>query len=170
MSIWTHVDCIIKVDSKNTIEDFTKIFGKELDTDSPDWNFYRDDKDKYDADFKKWCKKSEKDWDEWEKHPERFLPVGSEGSLHMKTRLQTIVKDTLYPYRYKVEIYGGLRDHYDPDGVIDRIREGINKLKRTCCMKVHIEARNYLNGLCEYNFEDVYFRDKDFYKHIEYTN
>ena len=167
MGIWSHVECVIKVDSREAIDDFTKYFGKEIGTDNISYSSY-ENKDQYFADFEKLIEKHKKEWEAYKEHPEEYLPIGSEGSLHLKSRLQTRVKNTLYPYRYKVEIYGGLRDHYDGEAVIDHIKAGIKKLYKNghCCIKATIDVINDLNGLYQYNFEDTLFRKKDFYNDL----
>ena len=60
MSNWTHIAAIFRVDGFYHDYDFTKIFRKELN--------FNDSIDK---------------WWESQKHPEQFLPLGSEGSLKM---------------------------------------------------------------------------------------
>ena len=171
MGIWTHTDCIVKVDCKNKIDDFHEYFGKELiyQVDSDDYR----DKETWKIDWNRYNAASEKEheinnkkWDEYDVHPELYLPMGSEGSLYLKSRLQTKVKNSYYPYRYKVEIYGGLRDHYSVEDVIECIRIGIAKLKHRhdCMLSADVNVRNYVDGIAKYSFEDRYFRDKDAYK------
>lgn len=171
VGIWTHTNNIVKVDCKNKIDDFSEYFGKEIVYMVHSENYrnkktWKIDWDRYDLAKKKEFESHKKLWDEYKVHPELFLPMGSEGSLHLKSRLLTRVKNSLYPYRYKVEIYGDLRDHYDVEEVIDCIRNGVNKLKarHDCCISTEANVRNYLDGMASYKFEDAYFRNKDFYK------
>lgn len=94
MSNWTHVAAIVRVDGLRFGEEpsigerFEEIFGKEL---------------RYEDNFNV--------WDEADEHPERFLPLGSEGSLTMNVWKNP---DKSCMSAYVVSIFGDLRDHYDP--------------------------------------------------------
>lgn len=91
MSNWTHVAAIFRVDSLEDIN-FEDIFGKELHyTDEPDV------------------------WDEAREHPEKFLPLGSEGSLEMSVWRNP---EDHYTARYTVSVFGDLRDHDRVDEII----------------------------------------------------
>ena len=171
MGIWTHVNCTVKVDCKNKIDEFYQYFGKEIVYRVNSDN-YRD-KETYQIDWERYYADSQKEfvvikqlWDEYKQHPELFLPVGSEGSLHLESRLTTVVKNTVYPYRYKVMIYGGLRDHYDVGEVVDCIRGGIQKIlkRHDCALLAEAKIYNYIDGECTFKYETSYFRDKDAYR------
>lgn len=101
MSNWSHVAGIIRIDAirfeEETVEEATKMFenyfGKELRFDS-----------------------SNELWNEADEHPEKFLPMGSEGSLTMSVWVNPDLK---YITSYTVSIFGDLRDHDDPDAIIE---------------------------------------------------
>ena len=95
MSNWTHVAGIIRVDyikwDEDTPElDFDKLIGKECHD--------------YDA------------FVDADKHPELYLPMGSEGSLQKS--VWTNPDDSCCP-RYVVSIFGDLRDHDSVDEIIE---------------------------------------------------
>ena len=95
MSNWTHVAGIIRVDyikwDEDTPElDFDKLIGKECHD--------------YDA------------FVDADKHPELYLPMGSEGSLQKSVWINP--DDSCCP-RYVVSIFGDLRDHDSADEIIE---------------------------------------------------
>ena len=123
MSNWTHVASVFRIDGlnydndfwseneldaireKNSYEDFIKIimdkaFGKELL-----WG------DEHSV------------WEEANKHPEEFLPRGSEGSLHKSIWINP-VRESLASFT--VSIFGDLRDHYSADEIIEWFKEKCN--------------------------------------------
>lgn len=97
MSNWTHVAGIIRVDYikwDDTPElDFDKLLGKECLWDS-DYEVFED------AD----------------KHPELYLPMGSEGSLQKSVWINP---NDSHITRYTVSIFGDLRDHDSADEIIE---------------------------------------------------
>lgn len=101
MSSWLHVAGIIRIDAvrfkEENVEEATKMFegffGKELCFDS-----------------------GSAMWDEACEHPERFLPLGSEGSLTMSVWVNP---DIVSLASYTVSIFGDLRDCDDPEVIID---------------------------------------------------
>ena len=98
MSNWTHVAGIIRVDRIRVDDDaeeldFDKILGKECL-----WN------------------SSRKVWDDALKNPDKYMPMGSEGSLQKsvwvnpnKGRVDS----------YTISIFGDLRDHDNISEIID---------------------------------------------------
>lgn len=93
MSNWTHVAAIFRVDSlSHEGEDFTKIFGKELD--------YYDSTEK---------------WNEASDRPEHFLPLGSEGSLQMSV-WENPNKNCMDAFT--ISVFGDLRDHDSIEEII----------------------------------------------------
>lgn len=107
MSNWTHVAGIIRVDGLQIDDfggalDFDKLIGKEVLFDSP----------------------SEL-WNEADEHPERFLPLGSEGSLQ-KTVWENPDKSCIAAYT--VSIFGDLRDHDDLHEITEWFRKVCDKL------------------------------------------
>lgn len=104
MSRWTHVAAVVRID------DIGAIFGN-----TTDWNAYFG---------KELCYTSRNHlWDEAEEHPERFLPMGSEGSLTLHI-LENPNKNHLN--RYNVMIFGDLRDYDTPDVILDWFKEKVN--------------------------------------------
>lgn len=95
MSNWSHVAAIARIDHIAVLGtpelDFEEIFGKEI---------------LYEAD--------EELWEEANEYPERFLPMGSEGSLRMNVWVNS---DPHAAARYTVSIFGDLRDHDDAYGI-----------------------------------------------------
>ena len=97
MSNWTHVAGIMRVDYiklEDTPElDFDKLLGKECLW-SSDYEVFED------AD----------------KHPELYLPMGSEGSLQKSVWINP---NDSHIARYTVSIFGDLRDHDSADEIIE---------------------------------------------------
>ena len=105
MSNWTHVAAVARIDSIVGLTpelDFEKVFGKTLG--------YEDGDSK---------------WKEQEEHPERYLPIGSEGSLQMSVWTDP---DPCNMARYTVSIFGDLRDHDSPQEIVDWFKEKIKDL------------------------------------------
>lgn len=103
MSNWTHVAGIIRIDdfrSDNETLDFDKIIGKECTFESPN-----------------------EVWEDMERNPCDYLPMGSEGSLRKSVWINPN-KDCLAAYT--ISIFGDLRDHDDADGIIKWFREKCN--------------------------------------------
>lgn len=105
MSNWTHVAAIFRIDSWRTHDgekNFEKIFGRELNA--------FDERDV---------------WLEADKHPERFLPIGSEGSLEMSVWTNP---DPCCMAAYTVSIFGDLRDHDSTEEIINWFEEKCKEL------------------------------------------
>lgn len=118
MSNWTHVAGIIRVDSFkfNDIEeiDFDKIIGKECLWDSPS-----------------------EVWEDAETNPDKYLPMGSEGSLQ-KTIWRNPDRNCLASYT--VSIFGDLRDHHSTSDIIEWFKEKCKALWiRNAVITVHNE-------------------------------
>ena len=127
MSNWTHVAAIFRIDSLFRTLNCTEIFGKELHYGSP--------LDK---------------WDEAEVHPERFLPCGSEGSLHISVWEDPNESSIA---AYAVSVFGDLRDHDSIDEIIQWFDE---KCKLVNIRQAVITVDNELNGVQTktYEYED----------------
>lgn len=127
MSNWTHVAAIFRIDSFFHTLNCTEIFGKEL--------YYSDPLDK---------------WDEAEAHPERFLPLGSEGSLHISVWKNPNESSIA---TYAVSVFGDLRDHDSIDEIIQWFDE---KCKLVNIRQAVITVDNELNGVQTktYEYED----------------
>ena len=100
MSNWTHAVGIIRLDAirlDDEIPDFDEIIGKECLFESPI-----------------------EVWNDCEKHPEKYLPMGSEGSLQKSVWVNP---NTSCMAAYTVSIFGDLRDHDDPQEIVDWFEE-----------------------------------------------
>jgi hypothetical protein len=96
MSVWTHVAGIIRADGININDnapqpDWDKIVGKEV----------------------LWASGTDV-WEEYENHPERFMPCGSEGSLK-KVIWTNPNKHSMAAYT--ISVFGDLRDYGDLDAI-----------------------------------------------------
>ena len=125
MSNWTHVAAIARIDGwPSDRHDFEKIFGKPLDY--------------YDPPSK---------WEEAEEHPERFLPMGSEGSLSMSVWVNP---DKSCLDAYTVSIFGDLRTHDNPQEIvnwfIDKLCSNDLMVRNAC-----IVAENEWYGAASWN-------------------
>lgn len=105
MSNWTHVAGIVRINlirfeqvkDSECFDWLSGIFGKEVR-----------------------FKSSSTLWDEAYEHPERFLPLGSEGSLTMSVWINPDVSSIA---AITVSIFGDLRDHDSPDEIIDWFKD-----------------------------------------------
>ena len=123
MSNWTHVAGIVRIDTFDTAnpeteEQIRKVFGKAVDWDSP-----------------------EELWEEYHAHPEVFLPCGSEGSLDMTIWINP---DRFCLPRATVSIFGDLRDHDDPNEIVEWFKE---KCSKFWIRNASIVVNNEWNGV-----------------------
>ena len=113
MSVWTHVAAVFRIDgvkeeyrgckfNGSPVIDWDKITGRAI----------------YDGD---WCsdddyeqQRMRSDWEAYRKHPDRFMPTGSEGSLQ---RLLWVNPDAYRAARYTVTVFGDLRDYEDHEAI-----------------------------------------------------
>lgn len=98
MSDWTHVAGVIRVNQIKLDEhvpdlNFEELIGKEVR--------FSDESDI---------------WADARKHPEKYLPMGSEGSLRMSVWTNP---DISHVARYTVSIFGDLRDYDTPETIIE---------------------------------------------------
>ncbi len=97
MSNWTHVAGIIRLDSFRIDmypePNFDKLFGKKLNYGN---------------------------WEDARKHPEKYLPFGSEGSLDKSVWVNP--EKSSIP-AYTVSIFGDLRDHDSVKDIIEWFKE-----------------------------------------------
>ena len=130
MSNWTHVAAIIRVDyikDEDTPKlNFDELIGKEclFDSDS-------------------------ETWDDASNNPDKYLPMGSEGSL-VKSVWINPKED--YITRYTVSIFGDLRDHDNPQEIIDWFKKICDKLSPV--RNAVITASNELYGVLTWNWEE----------------
>ena len=106
MSNWTHVAGIIRVNAfrfdDNITKDFDKIIGKECLWDSPT-----------------------EVWDDADDNPDKYLPMGSEGSLQKSIWINP---DKHSMDSYTISIFGDLRDHDNVKEIIDWFKEKCKQL------------------------------------------
>jgi hypothetical protein len=134
MSNWTHVAGVIRIDAirfpaldgcnPNQEPDWDSVFGRELNDES-----------------------SYENWALADKHPEWFLPLGSEGSLHKSVWTNPRTSDLA---AYTISIFGDLRDHDNPDEIIDWFQE---KCQRLYVRQAIITVYNELNGTKTWNYD-----------------
>ena len=105
MSVWTHVAAVFRLDSFRFEEpDFYILFGKAC---------LYDDNDAV--------------WDDYDSHPENYMPAGSEGSLEKKI---CVNPDDSCMAAYTISVFGDLRDFDD-----------VVKIKRwfeVCCNRINL--------------------------------
>lgn len=124
MSNWTHVAAIFRIDSfhdRNEMDKLNEIIGEECLFDAPDWM-----------------------WDEVEANPIRYLPMGSEGSLE-KSIWENPDKNCMSAYT--ISVFGDLRDHDEPQGIIDWFDTKCSQLLEYFMIRqAVITVENELNG------------------------
>ena len=118
MSIWSHVAAIVRVDDIRSLRggelDFDDIFGKECLFESPS-----------------------EVWDDADEHPEKYLPMGSEGTLEKSVWVNP---DKSCMAAYTVSIFGDLRDHTDVDGIINWFKDIV--INKVCTRQATITVEN----------------------------
>lgn len=127
MSNWTHVAAIVRIDGLVGLTgpiDVIGIFGKEclFESDADTW------KDAY-------------------RNPDRYLPMGSEGSLQMSIWENS---DTSSLAAVTVSIFGDLRDHDDPQQIVDWFKR---KVKGQLVRQAVITVENEKNGTVTWTYE-----------------
>ena len=126
MSNWTHVAGIIRVDDIFSEIDFDEIIGKECLWESP-----------------------EEVWNDAEKNPDKYLPMGSEGSLHKSIWVNP---DSSHLARYTVSIFGDLRDHHSTSDIIEWFKEKCKLL--WWVRNAVITVNNEWSGTETYTYEE----------------
>lgn len=130
MSNWTHVAGVIRVDYMKWDDipelDFDELLGKECLWDSG-YEVFEDS----------------------DKHPELYLPMGSEGSLQKSVWVDP---DDSHIPRYTVSIFGDLRDHDSCDEIIEWFK---NKCKLIGSVRqATITVDNEYYGTKSYTYEE----------------
>lgn len=120
MSVWCQVAGIIRVDDIRWSDsepelDFDELIGKECI---------------YGSDVSV--------WDEQEKYPEKYMPMGSEGSLQKSIWINP---DKAYMDAYTVSIFGSLRDRREIDWIIEWFKKVCDKV---CVRQATITVENSL--------------------------
>jgi len=92
--------------------------------------------------------------EDFRKHPEKYLPAGSEGTLRKSVWRNP---DNAAMEEYTISIFGDLRDHYDPDGIIDWFK---NKLKDEdlYVKQAVVTVENDLHGIRTWTYIPYYQR------------
>lgn len=120
MSNWSHVSAIVRVDNIEHLNgkiNFSNIFGKECLWDSDSIT-----------------------WDDFNNNPDKYLPMGSEGSLHLSVWENP---DKHCCDVYTISIFGDLRDHDNPQEIINWFR---SKLINLWIRQAVITVDNEWNG------------------------
>ena len=150
MSNWLHVAAIVRIDSFGDLfEDESECLTKEMDSIK---NVFGRQLlfDDHNA------------WEEYREHPERFLPMGSEGSLQMSLWINP--KDN-YCDRYTVSIFGDLRDRFDCQSIIDWFKDRCSKMGswtiRNACITVTNGFSTYASSKTEQYNESEADSDKN---------
>lgn len=131
MSTWTHVAAIVRVEGLCMTEDQSRpdwdaIFGKECLFDAPS-----------------------KVWDDAIKYPDKYLPMGSEGSLRKTACMNP---DPSCADAYTISIFGDLKDYNAPSLVIDWFKKVVKSdyiIVRQACITVSNGCSSMVWG---YNF------------------
>lgn len=130
MSNWTHVAAIARIDAIRWTHDdsldIEKLFGKECRFES-----------------------SSEVWREVDEHPERFLPMGSEGSLRMSVWANPDLSNMA---AYTVSIFGDLRDHDDGQVIIEWFKSKLSELDYIPVRQATITVMNELNGTYNWTY------------------
>ena len=126
VSIWTHVVAVFRIDdlriqsndisledeTKELLVRFDEIFGKECLWES-----------------------SSEIWSDCEENPEKYLPCGSEGTLHKVVYINPDRSDIT---AYVVTVYGDLRDYEELDPVLEWFKQCCNNkylaIRQACIM------------------------------------
>ena len=104
MSIWTHVAAVVRIDDLQFLS-------------KTDWREYFGYECTFNAESAIWKDATE--------HPEKYLPMGSEGSL--KSSLWTNPDDHSLA-AYTLSIFGDLRDYDTPGAIIDWFKEKLENI------------------------------------------
>ena len=105
MSNWTHIAAVIRID---------------------DWRHKVGEHPDFDILIGKEClfHSSNEKWSDAEQNPDKYLPMGSEGTLQKSVWINPKTYDVP---RYTVSIFGDLRDHDNPQEIIDWFQKICNK-------------------------------------------
>ena len=99
MSRWTHVAGVVRIDDLPFLK-------------ATAWDAY----------FGKQCLWNDDCWEDARKHPEEYLPMGSEGTLHSQLWVNP---DTRAMAAYTLMVFGDLRDYDTPQEIIDWFKKKV---------------------------------------------
>ena len=106
MSNWTHVAGIIRMDTIRCIvpmPDFDELIGKEV--------HFGDETEV---------------WDDADRSPDKYLPMGDEGSLKKSVWINP---DEDYTAAYVISIFGDLRDHHSAEEIIEWFKKKVTEIE-----------------------------------------
>lgn len=153
MSNWTHVAAVFRVDGLPLPgmqePDFESVFGKVI----PNYDWSLDEKVRETEEYKAAELANRNAWAEYDEHPERFVPTGSEGSLQMSVWRNPSSHEMAM---YTVTVFGDLRDH-------DSIEEIVAWFE-ACCGKAWlrqavVDIHNEVNGHKTVAWEEEFDED-----------
>jgi len=117
MSVWTHVACVIRADwvkvedSKHDVWD--EVTGRAIY--NCDWLT--------DDDYER--ARMRRDWADYDRNPEQFMPTGSEGSLQRAVWVNPVCGSAAW---YTVTVFGDLRDYDDHKAIRKWFTDTCSKL------------------------------------------
>lgn len=132
MSNWSHVAGIIRIDTIRGLSpdlDIEELIGKECRFDDP-----------------------MKTWIDMESNPDKYLPMGSEGSLHMDVWDNP---DHSSISAYTVSIFGDLRDHDSAQSIVDWFKSKCKEIDSSevgWIRQAVITVENERNGTVSYTY------------------
>ena len=135
MSCWSHVSGVIRLNSfrrRGNAPDFDEMFGREVN-----WvDLHCDGEQEYD------------------RHPEKYLPMGSEGSLQKSVWVNPDHRDLC---AFCVTIFGDLRDHYNSDGIIEWFKKKCESVEQfNCCVRsAFVLVENDVDGTKTWTYNPV---------------
>lgn len=106
MSNWTHVAGIIRMDSIRGFAsepNFDELIGKEV---------------RFEDEVKV--------WDDAEENPDKYLPIGSEGSLEKSVWINP---DESHCAAYVISIFGDLRSHDSAEEIVEWFKNKVTKIE-----------------------------------------
>ena len=131
MSCWCHVAAVMRIDAIR-VDDY---YGE------PDWDELIGKECLWESDYAIWC--------DTELNPERYLPMGSEGSLQKSVWINP---DLSHCAAYVITIFGDLRDCYEEDA--DKIIEWFkNKCKQFSIRQAMITVNYEYDGIKSWTYE-----------------
>ena len=142
MSVWTHVAAVFRIDCVNREYRGVIVNGRpEIKWDKVVGRQIYDGDWLTDDDYER--RRMEEDWDAYRKHPKRFMPTGSEGSLQ---RLVWVNPDAYSAVRYTVTVFGDLRDYDDADAIkewFESVCDRCTIRQAVCCVTNGYETHTW---------------------------
>ena len=147
MSNWTHVAGIVRLDSFRNMEGMFKDGIKDNDYNLNDLYDLFGKEIKFDSTYE--------EWDDAEENPNNYLPFGSEGSLKLDLWTNS---DKGCISSYTVSIFGDLRDHDNPQDIVNWFKDRLDKIEYNNNNNVWIRQAvilvdNEWNGRVTYSYK-----------------